>query len=99
MTWTTILIGIGSGLLLGLIYFGGLWVTLKKMERWRRPWILVAGSFLLRNVIVLAAFYFLIMQHWSALIAAFIVFMITRQVIVHRTGSPKDQTPVKSHGI
>ena len=99
MTWLMILIGIISGVILSLIYFGGLWYTLKQMERWRRPWILVAGSFLLRNAIVVAAFYFLIMQHWSALAAAFIAFMITRQVIVHKTGSPEDQTPVRSHGI
>lgn len=99
MTWIIILIGIVSGVILSLIYFGGLWYTLKQLDRWRRPWILIAGSFLLRNAIVLAAFYFLILQHWSALVAAFIAFMITRQVIVQRTNSPEDQTPVRSHGI
>lgn len=99
MTWLMILIGIASGVLLSLIYFGGLWYTLKQMEHWRRPWILVTVSFLIRNALVLTAFYFLIIQHWSTLVAAFIAFLITRQVVIHRTGNPEDQTPVKSHGI
>ncbi|PWN05989.1 ATP synthase subunit I [Rhodohalobacter mucosus] len=99
MTWLMILIGILSGIILSLIFFGGLWYTLKHMENWRRQWILVAGSFIVRNAIVLAAFYFLILQHWSALVAAFIAFMITRQVVVRLTASPENQTTVKSHGI
>jgi F1F0 ATPase subunit 2 len=94
-----IIIGIFTGAALSLFYFGGLWLTLNRVGQWRRPWILITGSFLIRNAVVLGIFYLLILQHWSVLIAALAAFMITRQVVIHKTGSTKNLTAVQSHGI
>ena len=100
MTWLMIAVGIFSGVVLSLIYFGGLWYTLNHMQRWRSPWVLIAISFLVRNAVVLIAFYFLILQHWSALVAAFIAFMITRQMLVRQLGNPEEEKKsLRSHGI
>jgi len=40
-----LLIGLG----LGLIYFGGLWLTIKNMNQSRSPIVLTLGSFVLRT--------------------------------------------------
>jgi F1F0 ATPase subunit 2 len=81
-----IILSVIAGILLSIIYFGGLWYTIKNIEKWRSPWLLITGSYLARSVIVLASFYLLIMNHWSYMVAAFIAFMITRQAIVNKKG-------------
>lgn len=74
-----------TGIALSIIYFGGLWYTVKYIERLRRPYLLVMLSFLVRNAIILIAFYYLMIHHWSYLITAFAAFIITRQIIITRT--------------
>lgn len=80
-----LLISVMIGMVLSIIYFGGLWYTVKYIERLRRPYLLIIFSFLARNAIVLIAFYYLMIYHWSYLITAFAVFIITRQIIIART--------------
>ena len=44
------------GAALGGLYFAGLWWTLARLDRWRRPALALAVSFLVRAVPTLAAF-------------------------------------------
>ncbi|MGK7881960.1 MAG: ATP synthase subunit I [Crocosphaera sp.] len=48
------------GFLIGLGYFGGLWLTLKKLPNTSHPYRLMIGSFILRLIISLCCFYGLI---------------------------------------
>lgn len=88
------ILSIFAGISLGVIYFGGLWYTVNMIAKLRRPWILVTVSFLARNAIVLVGFYFLMIHHWSNLVAAFIAFILTRQVMI----SSKSPGSKKSYG-
>lgn len=42
-----------AGLILGALYFGGLWITLRRLPRWRRPFLSIALSWLIRLEILL----------------------------------------------
>jgi F1F0 ATPase subunit 2 len=42
-----------AGLMLGSLYFGGLWITLRRLPRWNRPFLGMGLSFLGRLAILL----------------------------------------------
>ncbi|MGB3496474.1 MAG: ATP synthase subunit I [Elainellaceae cyanobacterium] len=41
------------GLMLGSVYFGGLWMTLTRLPQWRRPFLLIGLSLMVRLTILL----------------------------------------------
>lgn len=54
------MVGLGAGLVLGMVYFGGLWLTSTRINRSRHAPLLTAGSFLGRCAIILAGLYLVI---------------------------------------
>ncbi|WP_372634409.1 ATP synthase subunit I [Fodinibius sp.] len=81
----------GGGVVLGLIYFGGLWITINKVSDVRRPYLLLTASFLLRTALVLAGFYLLLLYNWIYLVLAMITFIVTRHLVIRRKGKSPDQ--------
>jgi len=75
------------GLLLGILFFGGLWITVKKIINSKTPGLLMVGSFVLRITIVLAGFYFIGLGDWKKLIACLIGFMVSRFTVIYLTKS------------
>ena len=88
MDWIFLLISIGSGIILSLIYFGGLWFTIKRMVQQNWPAWTVFASFVARISLVLLVFYALVIQHWLYLIIALSAFVIVRQILIKRIGKP-----------
>ena len=76
-----------AGILLGILFFGGLWFTVKKTVRAKIPALWVFGSFILRNGIVLVGFYFIGAGDWRRLVACLIGFTIARFLVVRFTKS------------
>ncbi len=74
-----------AGIMLGVIFFGGLWWTIRKGASSKRPalWFLV--SFLLRMSIAMAGFYFIGREHWERLLACLLGFIIARLVVTRLT--------------
>jgi F1F0 ATPase subunit 2 len=84
-----------AGALLGTMFFGGLWWTVRKGLSSKRPalWFLV--SQLLRTSVTLAGFYFVAGEHWERLLACLVGFISARFVVARLTRSPDDnQTQV-----
>jgi F1F0 ATPase subunit 2 len=52
--------GLFAGVLLGTVFFGGLWLTTRHINRSRRVASLVLGSFVGRSAIALAGFFLVI---------------------------------------
>jgi F1F0 ATPase subunit 2 len=77
-----------AGCLLGVIFFGGLWWTVRLglLSPWPALWFL--GSFVLRTVISLAGFYLAGRGDWHRLLACLSGFVITRVVITWLTRAP-----------
>lgn len=47
-----LLVGAGVGFALGVVFYAGLWATIRRASRASRPWAWFAGSFLLRLAVV-----------------------------------------------
>ena len=77
-----------TGVLLGAIFFGGLWWTVQKgvSSKWSALWFF--GSLLLRTSIVLAGFYFIARGHWERLLVCLVGFVMARSIVTWLTRSP-----------
>ena len=89
LTWA--LAGLAGGLL-GAIFFGGLWWTVRKGISSPRPALWFLGSALLRMSIVLAGFYFVSGGEWKRLVACLVGFIIARVVVTWLT-RPSGESP------
>ena len=89
-----------AGVLLGALFFGGLWWTVRKGISSKRPGLWFMGSLLLRTSIVLAGFYFVSAAHWERLPACLIGFVIARLIVTRLTGPPVEthNSPAKENG-
>ena len=76
-------VGMGAGLL----YFGGLWWTVRRLPTARQPALLTLGSFFVRTGLSLAAFYFASGGQWQRILASLLGFIIVRVFLVRRMRS------------
>ncbi len=85
-----------SGLLLGVFYFGGLWLTVQKMSQMERPLLFLAGSFIVRTAVVLLGFYWVSNGRIELLAVSLIAFLIARFGITRTQLNPERKG--KRHG-
>ncbi|REJ65763.1 MAG: ATP synthase subunit I [Planctomycetota bacterium] len=73
---------VAVGIALGVIYFGGLWLTVRGVPTMRQPafWFLV--SFVLRMSVVLSGFYMVIGGRWERLVACMVGFLLARTLLI-----------------
>lgn len=87
-----------AGLVLGAVFFGGLWWTVRKGVSSPRPALWFVGSMLLRTGIVLAGFYLvgagqlqrLLVCLLGFVIARFLVMRLTRTRVEHANSPAKE---------
>ena len=79
---------LAAGLLLGAIFFGGLWWTVRKGVFSKSPALWFLGSMLLRMSLVLAGFYFVGRGNWQRLVACLVGFIIARHIVMRLTRTP-----------
>ena len=77
-----------AGLLLGTIFFGGLWWTVRKGVFSKSPALWFLGSMLLRMSLVLAGFYFVGHGDWKRLVTCLLGFTIARYMVMRLTRTP-----------
>jgi len=83
-----ILSGLAGGVI-GAIFFGGLWWTVRKGVASPRPALWFFGSLLLRTAITLAGFYLVVAGgHWERLLLCLLGFVIARVVVTRLTRPP-----------
>jgi F1F0 ATPase subunit 2 len=66
------------GLLLGIFFFGGLWLTVRHLATTRYPFAVTLGSLFVRSAVTLAGFYVLIGGHWQNAVWGLIGFTAAR---------------------
>jgi F1F0 ATPase subunit 2 len=81
-----------AGVLLGAIFFGGLWWTIRKGFASTRPALWFVGSMLLRTSIALAGFYFMARDHWERLLVCLLGFVMARLVVTRLTRTAEKPT-------
>lgn len=77
-----------AGLLLGALYFGGLWWTVLKGVSARQPALWFGVSLLLRTGIVLAGFYLVSGADWKRLLLCLLGFIVARFIVIRLTDMP-----------
>ena len=73
------------GAVLGVVFFGGLWWTVRKSLHSNRPALWIFGSLLLRISIVAAGFYLLAGHHWERLLLCLFGFVAARFAVIRLT--------------
>ena len=81
-----------AGVLLGAIFFGGLWWTIRKGVSSKQPALWFLGSLLLRTSIALAGFYFVGRGQWERLLVCLVGFLIARLIMTRFTRAPETPT-------
>jgi F1F0 ATPase subunit 2 len=74
-----------AGLLIGMLFYGGLWWTIRRALSNSYVGVWVLGSFLLRTCIALAGFYVVARNDWRALLACLLGFLVARIGITRLT--------------
>jgi len=93
MNETLILVlALATGVLLGAIFFGGLWWTVQKGVSSKRPALWFFGSLLLRTSIALVGFYFIARGHWERLLVCLLGFVMARLIVMRITRAAEKPT-------
>jgi len=77
-----------AGLLLGALFFGGLWWTVLKGVSARQPALWFGTSLLLRTGIVLGGFYLVSASDWKRLVLCLLGFITARFIVIRLTDMP-----------
>jgi F1F0 ATPase subunit 2 len=80
-----LLLPLVAGVLLGAMFFGGLWWTVRKGVSSTRPALWFFGSLLLRMSMALAGFYFASGGHWERLLLCLLGFVMARLLVTWLT--------------
>ena len=76
-----------AGLTLGILFFGGLWFTVKKAVTAKIPALWIFTSFFLRIGITLVGFYFISSGNWKRLLICVAGFLVARTLVIFFTKS------------
>ena len=88
----TLATALAMGIVLGAMFFGGLWWTVRKSVSSKQPALLFLGSLLLRTSIVLAGFYFIARGHWERLLVCLLGFVMARLIVTWLTRAANKPT-------
>ena len=83
-TLTLVLAWVAGGML-GAMFFGGLWWTVRKGLSSKHPGLWFFCSLLLRMSIALVGFYFVGRGHWERLLLCLLGFVMARLVVTWLT--------------
>ena len=79
------------GLLLGTIFFGGLWFTVRKLVTSKIPALWFLGSFILRISITLIGFYYISSGSWQRFLICVAGFITARYSVIYFTKSDNEK--------
>jgi F1F0 ATPase subunit 2 len=80
-----VLTAVLAGLVLGIVFFGGLWWTVRRALSSGQAAIWLSGSFMARTVITLAGFYFAGQGDWRRMVGCVVGFLGARVCVVRFT--------------
>lgn len=78
------------GLPLGVFYFGGLWWTIRRAVASNSPAVWFLGSLLLRTIVVMTAFYWVLQADWRRVLSCLLGFLMARSAIRRLGSRPKE---------
>src|ERR1700691_3064900 len=89
-----VLLALAAGLVLGAVYFGGLWWTVLRGigSRHAAPWVFV--SLLLRTAVAMLGVYLVARGSWERLVVCLAGFVVARFIVIWLTAAvgPRPQS-------
>jgi F1F0 ATPase subunit 2 len=82
-----------AGGVLGAMFFGGLWWTVRRGVSSNQPALWFFGSLLVRMSITLAGFYAVSGSHWDRMTACLAGFLLARLAVMRMTASEANHAP------
>ena len=80
-----------AGGVLGAIFFGGLWWTIRRGVSSQQPGLWFLGSLLARMSVALGGFYFVSGGHWERLVTCLLGFLTARLAVMRLMRSKGEQ--------
>jgi F1F0 ATPase subunit 2 len=77
------------GIILGIIFFGGLYWTVLKLNYVKYPSLLIMGSFLLRMAVLLLGLYFISKNGYKGVLFALLGIIVLKFVMIFTMKKPK----------
>ena len=91
--------GFTVGLVVGLVFFGGLWLTVRCLVRSRHPGLLMLLSVCVRGTAVVAAAGFVVRYGVAGLVSFLVGVIVVRTALMHKWGfSNEDILPFGPRG-
>jgi F1F0 ATPase subunit 2 len=84
---------VAAGVLLGAMFYCGLWWTVRRGLSSRRIALWFLGSLLLRMGVALAGFYIVADGQWLRLLLCLLGFIVARFAVTRLTRPPGEQRP------
>lgn len=88
----TLLLVFLAGVVLGVVFFGGLWWTIEHWASARRPALSFLLSFLLRSSLALTGFFLVSGHHWERWLLCLSGFVAARFVVTWLTRPAQEGT-------
>ncbi len=95
---TSLVLALVAGALLGAIFFGGLWWTIRRSLSSRSPAAWFFGSLLMRTFIAVAGFYFMSRGDWRRLLACMLGFLLVRIMAIRLARAPVNNGKIMTEG-
>lgn len=73
-----------AGFGLGIVFFGGLWMTVRRLPRSPHPGLLTVASFWGRTAIVVSGFILVMGGRWENAVVCLAGFMLARFVLTRK---------------
>jgi F1F0 ATPase subunit 2 len=82
---SSVLTAVLAGMILGIVFFGGLWWTVRRALSSGLAAIWFSGSFLARTAITLTGFYFAAQGDWRRMVGCVAGFLGARMCVIRLT--------------
>ncbi|NNJ11130.1 ATP synthase subunit I [Chloroflexales bacterium ZM16-3] len=92
-TWGLVLAWV-TGVVLGALFFGGLWVTVRRGASSKQTVLWFFGSLLLRTGIALAGFYIVSAGRWDRMLVCLFGFVIARLIVTRLIQAAERPAPI-----
>ncbi|MBE0619723.1 MAG: ATP synthase subunit I [Burkholderiales bacterium] len=86
---------LAAGAVLGAMFYGALWWTVRRAVSSKRVALWFIGSLLLRMGLALAGLYFVAAGHWQRLLLCLFGFVLARIVVIWLTRPPEENPPTR----
>jgi len=93
-----LLSAVAAGALLGAMFYGGLWWTVRRALASTRAALWFAGSMLLRMGLALAGLYFVAGGDWQRLLLCLLGFMLARLAVSWLARPPQGNSAAQAPG-